>query len=96
MRVAEQWWAYVPGASWRHPEGPGSVLDGRELHPVVHVAYRGCQRYAHWAQGKEPQTENGGMGVRRARRTRGSDLHLGKRPAPGGEVMANTWAGAFP
>ena len=24
------WWTYVPGANWRHPEGPGSTLDGRD------------------------------------------------------------------
>ena len=23
-------WAYVPGAYWRHPEGPGSTVEGRE------------------------------------------------------------------
>jgi hypothetical protein len=33
------WWAWVPGADWRHPEGPGSTLDGRQRHPVTHVAY---------------------------------------------------------
>jgi formylglycine-generating enzyme required for sulfatase activity len=33
------WWAYVPGARWDCPEGPGSTLPGRERHPVVHVAY---------------------------------------------------------
>src|SRR5262245_56979387 len=33
------WWAYVPGATWRRPEGPGSDLGGRERHPVVHVGW---------------------------------------------------------
>ncbi len=33
------WWDWMPGADWRHPEGPGSTLDGRERHPVVHVAW---------------------------------------------------------
>ena len=27
LRDYRNWWAYVPGAYWRHPEGPGS--DGR-------------------------------------------------------------------
>jgi formylglycine-generating enzyme required for sulfatase activity len=36
-----QWWAYVPGACWRCPDGPGSTLDGRERCPVMHVAYEG-------------------------------------------------------
>jgi formylglycine-generating enzyme required for sulfatase activity len=39
LRYVENWWAYVPGANWRHPEGQGSTLIGREDHPVVHVAY---------------------------------------------------------
>src|SRR5262245_42865148 len=32
------WWRWTPGASWRHPEGPGSDLAGREQHPVVQVS----------------------------------------------------------
>ena len=28
----------MPGACWRHPEGPRSTLDGRGDEPVVHVA----------------------------------------------------------
>ncbi|MGZ3428341.1 MAG: SUMF1/EgtB/PvdO family nonheme iron enzyme, partial [Polyangia bacterium] len=27
-----RWWSYLRGASWRHPLGPGSDLDGRDLH----------------------------------------------------------------
>lgn len=37
------WWAYVPGACWRHPEGFGSDLGGRYLHPVVHIAYEDAE-----------------------------------------------------
>jgi len=44
------WWVWVPGASWRHPEGPGSTLDGRERHPVTHVAYTDAVAYAAWAR----------------------------------------------
>src|SRR5947208_5856963 len=33
------WWRYVPGANWRHPEGPGSDIAGREKLPVVNVAW---------------------------------------------------------
>ena len=51
-----QWWQYVAGASWKHPEGPGSTLAGRENHPVVHVAYEDAAAYAKWA-GKRLPTE---------------------------------------
>jgi len=37
LRDCHNWWTYVPGANWRHPEGPASVLKGRAKHPVVHM-----------------------------------------------------------
>ncbi|WP_457832813.1 SUMF1/EgtB/PvdO family nonheme iron enzyme, partial [Staphylococcus aureus] len=44
-----QWWRYIPGANWRHPEGPGSDLKGREKYPVVQVAFPDALAYAKWA-----------------------------------------------
>jgi sulfatase modifying factor 1 len=46
----------LPGANWRHPEGAGSTLAGRERHPVVHVAWEDVVAYAEWA-GKSLPTE---------------------------------------
>ena len=51
-----QWWTWTPGACWRHPEGPASSLEGRDDHPVVHVAFADAKRYATWA-GKALPTE---------------------------------------
>src|SRR5690606_2976399 len=34
-----RWWRFVPGASWRAPEGPGSSIQGRDDYPVVHIAF---------------------------------------------------------
>ena len=51
-----RWWDWVPGASWRHPEGPSSSLDGLEDHPVVHVAHEDAKACARWA-GKQLPTE---------------------------------------
>src|SRR5262249_32889703 len=49
-----RWWQIVPGASWRHPEGPGSDLQGREKHPVVHVCWEDAAAYAKWADKRLP------------------------------------------
>jgi formylglycine-generating enzyme required for sulfatase activity len=51
-----RWWAYVPGADWRHPWGPQSANDDRQNHPATHVAYEGAEAYVGWA-GKDLPTE---------------------------------------
>ena len=76
------------------PKGPESSLDGRERHPVVHVAYRDAEAYAAWA-GKELPTEaewefaaRGGLD--------GAEFAWGDELMPKGKPMANTWQGEFP
>ena len=88
------WWSYVPGASWRHPKGPASTLDGRDRHPVTQVAFEDVAAYAAWA-GKELPTEaeweyaaRGGL--------EGKTFAWGDEFAPRGRMMANTWQGEFP
>ena len=55
-RDFRNWWGWVTGACWRHPEGPGSSIKGRKDHPVVHVAFEDAEAYAAWA-GKALPTE---------------------------------------
>jgi formylglycine-generating enzyme len=50
------WWTYVPGADWRHPEGPETSIENRAQHPVVHIAYEDAEAYANW-RGAELPTE---------------------------------------
>ena len=51
LRNHFNWWVYVPGASWRHPRGPGSSLQGLWDHPVVHLAFEDVEAYAKWTTG---------------------------------------------
>jgi formylglycine-generating enzyme required for sulfatase activity len=89
-----RWWHSIPGADWRHPEGPGSSIKGREDHPVVHVTHADANAYAAWS-GKslpsEAEWERAARGgVDRAEFAWGDELH------PGGVPLANTFQGTFP
>ena len=46
---AGQWWKFVAGANWRHPEGPASGIAQRMFHPVVQIAYEDAEAYTRWA-----------------------------------------------
>ena len=49
-----QWWEWKIGADWRHPEGPGSNIQQRMNHPVVHIAWEDAVAYAQWAGKRLP------------------------------------------
>src|SRR6185369_9336223 len=94
LRDCYQWWTYVPGANWKHPEGPDSSLKGKANHPVVHIAYEDAEAYAKWI-GKELPSEaewefaaRGGLA--------GAEFVWGDAFTPDGKHMANTWQGEFP
>ncbi|MEM6560116.1 MAG: formylglycine-generating enzyme family protein [Planctomycetota bacterium] len=89
-----QWWSWVPGASWKHPEGPGSDLVGRGDHPVVHVAFEDAQAFAEWA-GKRLPTEAEWEAAARGGLV-GKRYTWGDEQRPDGVVLANHWQGNFP
>ena len=90
----ERWWAYVPGASWRHPWGPASDNAGRDNHPVTHVAFEDAEAYAAWA-GKQLPSEAEWEYAARGQLD-GAAFAWGEEERPGGELMANFWQGEFP
>jgi sulfatase modifying factor 1 len=95
LRDIYRWWIAVPGANWRHPRGPQSLLRGLEQHPVVHVAWADAEAYARWA-GKNLATEAEWELACRGGKPDGTEFAWGDELTPRGRHMANVWQGNFP
>jgi len=88
------WWRWQLGADWRHPEGPGSAIVGREMHPVVHIAWDDAVAYAAWAEKRLPTEAEWEHAARGG--LVGKRYAWGDEFRPGGKAMANTYTGTFP
>jgi formylglycine-generating enzyme len=89
-----QWWSYIKGANWRHPEGPQSDTKARENYPVVQIAYPDAVAYAKWAGKRLPTEAEWEFAARGS--LSGKLYAWGDEFKPGGKFMANTYQGVFP
>ena len=98
------WWALVPGANWRHPQGPASGIDGLDQHPVVHIAWADALAYCAWSGLRLPTAREWEVAALAqflllADSVLGlvdNDYSWGNELNPQGQWMANTWQGVFP
>jgi formylglycine-generating enzyme required for sulfatase activity len=94
LRHISQWWTWTPGASWAHPEGPGTTLAGRDDHPVVHIAYEDAESYAQWAGVVLPTEAEWELAARGG--LAGAAFTWGDEQDTAEQRLANHWHGDFP
>ncbi len=86
-----RWWAFVPGADWRHPQGLNSNIIGKEDYPVVQVSDEDAQAYAKWIGKRLPTEAQWEFAARGGLEQ--ANYSWGDEFQPHGKKMANTFAG---
>ncbi len=88
------WWCGVPGADWRQPEGPGTTIEDRWDHPVVHVSWADAAAFCDWAGLRLPTEAEWEYAARGG--LAGARYPWGDELTPDGEHRCNIWQGNFP
>jgi formylglycine-generating enzyme required for sulfatase activity len=89
-----QWWSWIAGADWKHPQGPGSTIAGKENYPVVQVSWFDANAYAKWAHKRLPTEAEWEYAARGG--LVNQKYSWGSEEVEIGKPKANTWQGQFP
>nr|WP_299382861.1 formylglycine-generating enzyme family protein [Allomuricauda sp.] len=88
-----QWWKWTIGADWKHPNGPGSSIEGKDNEPVVHIAYEDALAYCEWSGSRLPTEAEWEHAARGGNST---GVHFWGNDVASLAQKANTWTGEFP